>query len=312
MATLGRKHINENEMTMTHEVVLNGKSKTLPFAAQSAACRTTVRPRTQTGPTVTWTQTAVTPAMATEWLALANNRNRKRSQITVARYANDMRCNAWITNGSAIVFGVDGSLLDGQHRLAAIEQSGMTIVLMVVHGAATNAQSTIDIGKPRTDGDDLYILGKSHPKERASIVRHIKLLLDGDIRGRLARAEIDAITSRHLVGIEWVTNGAMPQRDLKRAAILAAFAFAYPVAPLQIEAFYAGYKSGVGLSANSPILRLRELATMRLPKFHEIDRDISLKTLRCLHAHINGESLGKLFVTPHALAFFRGHLGLGE
>ncbi len=294
-------------MTTTNHASTNGKSTKvqLPFAQRVAPQRAPVA----TAPTIIPTIVNVSPEIAAKWLAIENSRNRSISEGAVARYANDMLCGAWVSNGETIKFGADGSLLDGQHRLSAIVESGVTVPLMVVRGVSNTAQSTIDTGRPRSDTDNFRIQGMTHPQQRASILRNIKLILRGHVSGRLSVAEIHNLTARHGAGVEWVLTG-LPGAPLKRSAIIAALAFAYPVAPDAMDKFYADYKSGANLAANSPALQLRKLATDRLPKFREVDRTISLKTLRALQAHLSGESIGILKPSESGLDYFRKALGL--
>lgn len=73
----------------------------------------------------------VTPEMADELLALNDEKNRRLSRHTVEKYAEDMSSGRWgRTNTNPIGVMVDDngrivSLLDGQHRLAAVVMSGV-------------------------------------------------------------------------------------------------------------------------------------------------------------------------------------------
>jgi hypothetical protein len=52
--------------------------------------------------------------------------------------------------GDPIKFTGDGELIDGQHRLAAVQQSGLTLEFTVVRGLPREAQDVVDIGAGRT------------------------------------------------------------------------------------------------------------------------------------------------------------------
>ena len=60
----------------------------------------------------------ITPELAHEWLGF-NTHNRNIRQRIVTAYAADMTGGDWQWNGESIKFAEDGTLLDGQHRLAA-------------------------------------------------------------------------------------------------------------------------------------------------------------------------------------------------
>lgn len=66
----------------------------------------------------------VTPAMATEWITKNRSKNRKVSEATVLKYAEDMRSGRWVLNGETIIMDKAGNIIQGQHRLlACIEAS---------------------------------------------------------------------------------------------------------------------------------------------------------------------------------------------
>lgn len=99
----------------------------------------------------------VTPQIAERWLEERNRRNRKVRQRTVDLYARDMAKGKWEQNGVPIIFDKEGTLLDGQHRLWAIFESGMPVRMLVVTGA--DAGTYIDCGINRNMSDRLVMGG---------------------------------------------------------------------------------------------------------------------------------------------------------
>lgn len=61
--------------------------------------------------------------------------------------------------GTAVQFGQSGRLVDGQHRLQAIIDSGITMRMLVVHGVDDSVFDVIDSGSRRTGADLLHIDG---------------------------------------------------------------------------------------------------------------------------------------------------------
>ena len=100
----------------------------------------------------------VDPDLAARWLA-RNEANRNLRAAQVAKYAGDMTAGRWQLTGAAIQFAIDGRLLDGQHRLAAIIKSGVTVPMLVVRGLPPSAQAYMDTGAKRTVADQLGIAG---------------------------------------------------------------------------------------------------------------------------------------------------------
>jgi hypothetical protein len=91
----------------------------------------------------------IDPAMATTMLT-KNGVNRKIRPRVVECYAEDMLQGLWDETGETIKFSRTGRLLDGQHRLMAIIESGTTLELLVVTGLPDKSQGSMDQGAGRT------------------------------------------------------------------------------------------------------------------------------------------------------------------
>lgn len=99
----------------------------------------------------------VTPQQAKDWLKESNHDNRPMNGRTVSRYAEDMVAGVWDDTGDTIKFSGNGRLVDGQHRLAAVIQSGRSIEFWVAEGLGSNIFDKIDHGRPRRLQDCLAI-----------------------------------------------------------------------------------------------------------------------------------------------------------
>ena len=102
----------------------------------------------------------ITPSKAKEYLAYNICNYRNVDHYRVNTYANDMLSGAWQDNGESIKFGVDGKLLDGQHRLLAIVKAGVPIGMYVCRGVSADI---FDIGKNRTPAQILKANSLSGP-----------------------------------------------------------------------------------------------------------------------------------------------------
>jgi hypothetical protein len=91
-----------------------------------------------------------------------NKNNRNVLQTRIKRYAQDMRSGLWITNGETIKIDEDGNILDGQHRLYAVVETGITIECYVIRGLPRSCFNTIDIGAPRSSASIFQIAGYKH------------------------------------------------------------------------------------------------------------------------------------------------------
>ena len=92
---------------------------------------------------------SISPAKAVEYLRHNTDNYRKLTRSVFKRYADDMRNGRWQLNGEAIIFGEDGTLKDGQHRLAAIVESGKTIQMAVIRNVSKETD-IFDVGMDRT------------------------------------------------------------------------------------------------------------------------------------------------------------------
>jgi hypothetical protein len=112
----------------------------------------------------------ITPRVAERYLT-HNTKNRKATNDVTRLYAAIMKRGEWKYNGDPIRFDVDGFMLDGQHRLMAIAQSGVTQDYLVIRGLPRETFTTIDIGRKRTAGDILSIAGMKNTNAIAAGVR---------------------------------------------------------------------------------------------------------------------------------------------
>lgn len=107
----------------------------------------------------------VGPALAKKWLA-KNTRNRAVRTSIVAKYARILRAGEWMLTHEGIAFNKAGVLLDGQHRLLAIEETGMTVEILVCTGVADETFAHINDGAMRNAADKL-----GEDKRHAEVVR---------------------------------------------------------------------------------------------------------------------------------------------
>lgn len=109
----------------------------------------------------------VTPKTAAKWLA-KNTHNRHLRTRLVDRLARDMTAGKWQTNGDAIRFSEEGTLLDGQHRLTACVESGAKFTTVVIRGLDPETMHTVDQGAKRSGGDVLKLRGEQYANDLAN------------------------------------------------------------------------------------------------------------------------------------------------
>lgn len=124
-------------------------------------------------PDVRFEMKTVTPAYAKYLLDHHNTHNRPLSQGAVTAYAHDMTNGKWHPSNDAITLSVDEALLNGQHRLAAVVKSGITIPMLFGYNFPTEAQETMDAGRKRTFANTLSLRGEAHTVGLAAVARRV-------------------------------------------------------------------------------------------------------------------------------------------
>jgi hypothetical protein len=112
---------------------------------------------------------SISPEKAKLYLAKMG-KNRHVTQHHLMGLVRDMKGGRWIFNGDPIRFNGE-KLIDGQHRLAALIQSGKTLDFVVIRQLPKEAFDTIDIGRKRTTADYLGMEGHHYPQKLSSAAR---------------------------------------------------------------------------------------------------------------------------------------------
>jgi hypothetical protein len=146
----------------------------------------------------TYSEKEITPELAAKWLEF-NKVNRNVRIKKVREYAEMMTANGWKLNGSGITFDNDGMLVDGQHRLLAVVESGETILSLVTEGVSPGVRPTVDENVKRSFKDDLAMAGIRNSYPNASLMRKIMIWQEN---GGLARLSTSS-TQRPLLAAAW-------------------------------------------------------------------------------------------------------------
>lgn len=207
-----------------------------------------------------WT---ITPDIAAAWLKL-NTHNRPLSMRLVERLSKEILEGRWVVNGQAIIIGRHGRLLDGQHRLHAIIQSGMTVEALVTMNVRDETFSSIDTGRVRRSSDVLSIAGYKNSKTLGSVA---SLLMSWDIGEFGDHFQIPATRAVEIIeenypdlpgALEFVL-GFLKKATLRRCVSILAACF-YKMSKIDYEyaqSFMTDVLVGANLGSNDPVLALR-------------------------------------------------------
>jgi hypothetical protein len=107
---------------------------------------------------------------ARTWLKQNMPNQRTLSETTYEGYASDMVTGDWMFAGDPIRFDNRNFLIDGQHRLTAIAESGEAQVLLVIRGLDPDVVAAIDGGRKRSYADIIKMRDIKNHTAVASIV----------------------------------------------------------------------------------------------------------------------------------------------
>lgn len=200
----------------------------------------------------------ITPEDAARMLEL-NTSNRPANKQHVKRLARQMTLGRWKVNGDTICMN-GTQLVDGQHRLMAIVESGCTIETLVVEGVSSDAFDTKDIGKRRSAADTLAVNGEVNCKSLAAALAVIDRYMTGrmDRHVRYENNEIEELLEKYPETRESIkvcrrTKGLVPQATL----VACHYLFAQKDRDAANE-FMEGVLHGRNLSEDDPEYTLRE------------------------------------------------------
>ena len=212
----------------------------------------------------------ITPDMAEKWLQKNPRVQRNMSQSEVDMITRLIDGGDWYVNGATIVFGDDGRLYDGQHRLAACVKSGKIITCLCIWGVDSMAFTTMDTGRSRTGGDSLRankIAYSNAVSSAVSILWKIERGTYTDVRTyteKISPLETARFVEDHpgLANAAALSNPCCKIVHSSSVPTVCYYLFAR-IDANKCGEFFAHLVTGADLSPGSPILALRNKALIR-------------------------------------------------
>jgi hypothetical protein len=116
----------------------------------------------------------ITPTMAAAMLE-RNLYNRRPKPATISRYRIEMAIGEWLCSNTCISFDCNGYLVDGQHTLMAVCESGIAILAQVQIGVDPYLFFKLDQGPSRSGGD--LVNSSTGKKNGAALFQCMKTIL---------------------------------------------------------------------------------------------------------------------------------------
>lgn len=245
----------------------------------------------------------ITPADAGRWLENRVHKQRPVSQRHVEDLAGAFRRGEYHATHQGLAFGRDGDNQDGQHRLWAIFNSGVTVDINVTFGQAIEAMRVIDSNiRPRAVWQNRQLVtGDTQSKKRLEASLIIRLILYPESKGVPSFDESEEIISAYRDGLDWAMT-LPPKKIYGTAPVRGALAFAHRTAPVMVQAFAEQVLYGENLQRGMPAFAIRNILEMGAVRINR--RDLALKVLRACRGYMQNEAMPKVFATEDVVTYF--------
>ena len=206
----------------------------------------------------------ITPCRARELLE-ANTRNRPVIKANLRRLCSEILNGNFKLNGETIKISKKGIILDGQHRLMAVVETGVEIQTIVVLGVDDDCFATIDQGTPRTLAAVLGIEKVENATICAALVPLTIKYLNNQYpqQGGTAMSKVDCLNyfnaNKNEITEAASFSGSSNLRRLITPAYLGLLYFIFNrIDANQCTLFFDNVNKGIGLDSDSPEYILRE------------------------------------------------------
>jgi hypothetical protein len=250
----------------------------------------------------------ITPQRA-EQLLQRNSNNRSVRARNVAKLAKDMKNGSFPFTGETVKISPEGKVLDGQHRLLACVQAGVSFHTLVAYNVPEDAMPMIDKGVSRRFDDTLGWKGVPNRRDAAAVTRRMALLVDGiTLRDTNTLA---LYTDQQLVDVydslaDQIQVAVQRGGTVSNAIGRSTTGWAVPLCWLALNSdddsvaeFTDLLVSGASLSEGSPILALRNWTTRGLAQRKTLRPDeMLIGVVKSYNAWLSGHELKLIRVNP--------------
>ncbi|MDQ1013536.1 hypothetical protein [Streptomyces afghaniensis] len=252
----------------------------------------------------------VTPEVAAAWLQFNRPENRRMSQRAVASLVATMLAGEYLLTHQPIAFDALGRLIDGQHRLAAVVQSRVTVQMWVIVGANPDTFGVVDTGLARRPTQFLRVKHSNTIHGALGMIRFAEACRDND--GQVPDSFQFAMDVKPCLDMlsDWpeVHDYAQAADRIFRACrlppapLLAVLAqAARGSCPEKLGTFVERLKSGAELASNSPILALRRRGMEHRPGMRAFRDRVAMYgvMVKAWNAHTRDAGISCLKFTFH-------------
>jgi hypothetical protein len=241
----------------------------------------------------------ITPILAAQYLLLNHVCNRKIHNSVVKSISMQMQKGEWSTTHQGIAFDTDGRLIDGQHRLSAVVDSGVTIEMMVTRGLKD--ASCIDIGARRTVNDLIAMKGERRTLVYTSILHGMFAFTPKNRQGitPLRWIELEQIHRVSLMYMEEIYNSHRGKRVFLGSSLGPGVRALYRYPSTNVAKFYEILATGIISSTQQ--MAPAALRTWLTSNTNLAKEQVYRKTETALEAFLAGRQLTKIYMASKEL-----------
>lgn len=208
----------------------------------------------------------ITPDIATRWLE-KNIDNRTLRNSSVDNLSSEMRAGRFGISTDCIGFDEDGNMINGQHRLWGVIESGCSILALVGRGFPKMVNDRADLftadildgGIKRSVSDQLQRMhGIANANLTAAAARSIGMICINGSPGAFPMGKTQVILSIYGEEIHKMINAVGHFKPVRKASVVGALAFAAKSFNGQVSAFVEKLAYGECLKKGDPAFALRQ------------------------------------------------------
>jgi hypothetical protein len=257
---------------------------------------------------VTYKIVNLTPETAKKLLA-KNTHNRNVAQNRVDIWAQSMERGEWVLNGQPILIATDGTILDGQHRLLACVQSGITIPVVIGFNVSKSAQDTMDTGRSRSLADVLKLHGEKNSVELAAMLNALLRWKKYGVSYAFNNSTINVgVTNGEAIKfleenpglreVPAIVEPAAKNAYITRKICCTLYVKFREADPEAVDEFFVGLSTGNNLEDGSPIISVRKT----LKNLHDqkgsydgtTNRYVAAILVKAWNAFVNGQKVRQI------------------
>jgi hypothetical protein len=223
------------------------------------------RPATRPDPTCAFEE--ITPDIAKQMLGV-NHANRRLIDSGVERLKGILERGEWMSDSTdAIGLDEDGGVVNGQHRLTSIMESGVTVRALVVRGVSPDVIKVIDQGQPRNLAQILQMSGRyEYASDLAGAIQNL-WRIGNDYEKVMPTAHKPTVPQLleffdvhpHLVdSMRTAVDVAKVTKGLSRGWLAPYHYLMSTVDPDAADEFFSKLESGAEINPGDPVHALRE------------------------------------------------------